>query len=121
MLGQLIAGTASAIEIAGVGAMVLGFVVAAALALREFRRRPAADVYRGARQRIGKSILLGLELLVAADILRTVSKVPSLNQVAVLAGIVGIRTFLSFTLEIELTGRAPWQQAKRDAGSGGRT
>lgn len=58
-------------------------------------------------------ILLGLELLVAADIIRTVAVTPTLKSVAILAGIVLIRTFPSFSLELEITGRWPWQKPRR--------
>lgn len=99
------------IEGAGVAAMVVGFVIALAMALQDLRTRGGEVTYRQLRERIGRAILLGLELLVAADILRTVSEMPSLEQVGVLAAIVAIRTFLSFTLEIELSGRLPWRSA----------
>jgi uncharacterized membrane protein len=56
--------------------------------------------------------LLGLELLVAADMVRTVAVTPTLRSVAVLGGIVLIRTFLSFSLELEITGRCPWQKSE---------
>jgi hypothetical protein len=59
----------------------------------------------------GRSILLGLEFLVAADIIRTVAVQPSLENVAVLGLIVLIRTFLSFSLEVEIDGRWPWRRA----------
>ena len=59
----------------------------------------------------GRSILLGLEFLVAADIIRTVAVQPSLENVTVLGLIVFIRTFLSFSLEVEIDGRWPWQHA----------
>ena len=62
------------------------------------------------RQLLGRSILLGLELLVAADIIRTVAVTPTFTSVGVLAVIVVIRTFLSFSLELEITGRWPWQK-----------
>lgn len=62
------------------------------------------------RRRLGWAILLGLEFLVAGDILRTVAIEPSLASIAVLAGIVLIRTFLSFTLTLEIEGRWPWQR-----------
>jgi uncharacterized membrane protein len=65
-------------------------------------------VYRRLRQQLGRTILLGLELLVAADIIRTVAITPTVQSVVVLAGIVLIRTFLSFSLELEITGRWPW-------------
>jgi uncharacterized membrane protein len=68
-------------------------------------------VYRRFRQEVGRAILLGLELLVAADIIRTVAISPTLESVAVLSGIVLVRTFLRFSLEVELTAMWPW--AKR--------
>lgn len=74
------------------------------------RLRGGRTVYREYRQLLGRSILLGLELLVAADIIRTVAVTPTLESLAVLAGIVLIRTFLSFSLELEITGRWPWQK-----------
>jgi uncharacterized membrane protein len=94
------------IDAAGVGVMVLGGIVATAAAVTRARD---AETYRRYRQQLGRSILLGLELLVAADIIRTVAVTPTLTSVAVLAGIVLIRTFLSFSLELEITGRWPWQ------------
>ena len=64
------------------------------------------------RQSIGKSILLGLEILIAADIIATVSTEPTLDSVTVLAIIVIIRTFLSMSLQVELEGKFPWQKDK---------
>jgi uncharacterized membrane protein len=99
------------IDAAGVVVIVAGAVIAfVASAVRLSRRE--SDTYRRFRQRLGQAILLGLELLVAADIVRTVAASPSLTSVAILAAIVLIRTFLSFSLEVETTGRWPWQ--KRD-------
>jgi uncharacterized membrane protein len=69
------------------------------------------EVYRVVRTVFGRSILLGLEFLVAADIIRTVAVQPSLQNVAVLGLIVLIRTFLSFSLEVEIDGRWPWRRA----------
>jgi uncharacterized membrane protein len=101
-----------AIDAAGVGIIVIAIGVAAV----SFARGLAADVpldagYRTLRQSIGRGILLGLELLVAGDIIRTVAIAPTLTSVAVLGLIVLIRTFLSFSLQVELTGRWPWQAA----------
>lgn len=98
------------LEVVGVAAIVVGAVVATAAM---FRRGAGADRYRTYRQALGRAILLGLEFLVAADIVRTVSRVPTLQQVSVLGLIVLIRTFLSFTLEVELEGRWPWQRRGR--------
>ncbi len=94
---------------AGVAVTVIGALVATVLAGTRVRSRQP-DVYRRYRQQLGRSILLGLELLVAADIIRTVAVTPTLTSVAVLAGIVLIRTFLSFSLELEITGAWPWQK-----------
>ena len=104
------------IDAVGVLAMVLGAAVATAVAaIRLARRRE--DVYRAYRRHIGRSILLGLEFLVAADIIRTVAVEPTFTSVGVLAAIVLIRTFLSFSLELEITGRWPWQKPDEAVGS----
>ncbi len=93
----------------GVAVIGLGAVLAAGVAIgRLIRKNPAT--YKLFRGQLGRAILLGLELLVAADIIRTVAVTPTAQSVAVLAGIVLIRTFLSWALELEITGRWPWQQ-----------
>lgn len=97
------------IDTAGVAVLVIGAVVAAVRAAQTARAHQP-DTYRRFRQQLGRSILLGLELLVAADIIRTVAVTPSLGSVLVLALIVVIRTFLSFSLELEITGHWPWQK-----------
>jgi uncharacterized membrane protein len=102
-------------DFAGVAVMVLGALISIPMALRGFqpRRLPAGSAplsfYRSYRQLLGRSILLGLELLVAADIIRSVAITPTFESVGVLAIIVLIRTFLSFSLELEISGRWPWQ------------
>ncbi len=98
-----------AIDGAGVIVIVVGAVIAFAGAVIRLTRREA-DVYRRFRELLGRTILLGLELLVTGDIVRTVAAKPTLSSVAVLGGIVLIRTFLSFSLEVEITGRWPWQK-----------
>ncbi len=100
------------IEAAGVGAIIVGAVVAAVLALPPAGGRGGAggDAYADFRRRFGRAILLGLELLVAADIIRTVAISPSFESAGVLALIVFIRTFLSWSLELEISGRWPWQK-----------
>jgi uncharacterized membrane protein len=103
---------ARGIELLGVATIVLGLAVALAFAGAELtRRRSAARAYRVVRTVFGRSILLGLEFLVAADIIRTVAVEPSLGNVAVLGLIVLIRTFLSFSLEVEIDGSLPWRRA----------
>jgi uncharacterized membrane protein len=99
------------IDAAGVVVIVTGAAIAfVAGAVRLSRRE--SGVYVRSRQQLGQAILLGLELLVAGDIVRTVAASPSLTSVAILAAIVLIRTFLSFSLQVETTGRWPWH--KRD-------
>ncbi|MCW2512584.1 MAG: hypothetical protein JWR11_1626 [Mycobacterium sp.] len=96
----------------GVAIIAIGAVVAAGIAIGRLFRK-SADTYRFFRESLGRTILLGLEFLVAADIIRTVAVTPNAQGVAVLAGIVAIRTFLSFSLELEITGRWPWQKQPR--------
>ncbi|AMM33582.1 hypothetical protein SA2016_2917 [Sinomonas atrocyanea] len=108
------------VDVAGVATVVIGALVSIPLAIRR-QRDDRLTFYRSYRQLLGRSILLGLELLVAADIIRTVAVTPTLLSVAVLAVIVVIRTFLSFSLELEITGRWPWQKEQTPASSDTRT
>jgi uncharacterized membrane protein len=94
-----------AVTVVGIGLALVGFGVGLTR-----RRDSPVDAYDQLRRRIGRSILLGLELLVAGDIIRTVGVSPSFSSVGVLAMIIAIRTFLSFTLEVELTSHWPWQR-----------
>jgi uncharacterized membrane protein len=107
---------AMAIEALGVGAITVTALYAVVLALAApLRNKSTATAFRDVRQRLGRGILLGLEFLVAADIVHTVAVELTFASVGVLAIIVAIRTFLSFTLELELTGRWPWQPPTKDA------
>ena len=111
---------ARGVEILGVATVVVG--LAAALvsgALRLLGGDGPGSVYRTIRAVFARSILLALEFLVAADIIRTVAVQPSLENVAVLGLIILIRTFLSFSLEVELDGRWPWARASSGTTSGG--
>jgi uncharacterized membrane protein len=103
-----------AIEIAGVAVILVGVLVATVLFGMHLSRREGG-AYSRYRSNLGKAILLGLEFLVAADIISTVALEPTFENLGVLAGIVLIRTFLSFALEVELEGRWPWQ-ARREKG-----
>ena len=94
---------------AGVIIIIVGALIAFADAVIRLTR-DEADAYRRFREMLGRTILLGLELLVAGDIIRTVAAKSTLTSVAVLGAIVLIRTFLSFSLEVEITGRWPWQK-----------
>jgi uncharacterized membrane protein len=102
------------IDALGVAAIVIGILAATIIAAwRMGTRQP--DVYHQFRRFLGRSILLGLEILVAADIIKTVAVTPTLDSVAVLAAIVVIRTFLSWSLELEISGRWPWQKSRDSA------
>ena len=100
------------IDMVGVAVIAVGALVAAVKVIPD-SRRGIVDVYRSFRQRLGRSILLGLEFLVGADIIRTVAVTPNAQSVAILGGIVLIRTFLSFSLELEVTGYWPWQKNRQ--------
>ena len=107
--------TTRSIEVAGIAAIVLGILLASArFALRHILDSQREMTFQRYRGDVGRSILLGLEFLVAADIINTVAIDPTLESLAVLAGIVLIRTFLSFALEVEIEGRFPWQQPRAD-------
>ncbi len=97
-----------ATEIAGV-LLVAGGLVIASVRAAMLRADSGLSRYRRYRQDLGRAILLGLEVLVAADIIQTVAFAPSMSTVGVLAIIVAIRTFLSWSLTLELEGRWPWQ------------
>jgi len=101
----------------GVGVTIL--LVGALIALIPYlialvKLRATSDDYRGLRRNLGRAILLGLEFLVAADIIRTVAISPTLGSVGALGLIVLIRTFLSAALQVEIEGRWPWQSREKD-------
>lgn len=99
------------LEIAGIGVIVVGMAVAsAAYGYRLLKHGVELSRYERYREHLGQVILLGLEFLVAADIVGTVAVAPTFRNVGALAMIIIIRTFLSFTLEVETTGYWPWQR-----------
>ncbi len=105
------------IDLVGVAVIVAGTTLAAGLALRSAAGGDREAAYGGFRRNIGRSILLGLEILVAGDIIRTVAIEPTIDSLVVLGGIVLIRTFLSFSLEVELSGTWPWRRSGRSSAS----
>lgn len=111
-LFPFIHGVTRAVELCGIAVILVGAAVSFIRYASGYRSLGAECAYRALRSNLGRSILLGLELLVAADIINTVAIEPTLESLAVLAGIVLIRTFLSFSLEVEIDGRWPWQQKK---------
>jgi uncharacterized membrane protein len=101
-------------EAAGVIVLMIGFLSGVARALHAYFTGHAEASYGVMRRYFGRSILLGLEILVAADLIRTVAVDPTWQNVAVLGLIVLIRTFLSFSLEVEMDGVWPWRRWQLD-------
>jgi uncharacterized membrane protein len=100
------------VELIGVVVLIVGALLAScAFTVRLVRGAAFQDAYHGLRADLGRAILLGLEFLVIADIIGTVAVEPTLHNLGVLAVIVAIRTLLSFALELEVSGRWPWQRA----------
>jgi uncharacterized membrane protein len=103
-----------AIEAVGVLVIIVGSCVSTVSFLRVFRRQPEGTAYRSYRRQLGRSIILGLEFLIAGDIIRTVVVADTLENIAILGLIILIRSFLSVTLHLEVEGRWPWQSEKCD-------
>ena len=106
---EIVDGVARALDAAGVLVIVAGLLWATATYARG-QLASRAGVYRRYRREVGMAILLGLEFLVAADIIKTVAVEATFTGVGVLALLVVVRTFLSFTLQLEVEGRWPWQR-----------
>lgn len=101
---------ATALEMVAIAVICAGIVYATARATPRLRTGPEADLYKQYRQSLARAILLGLEILVAADIIGTVAVAPTWSNVGVLAVIVVIRTVLSWSLEVEIEGTWPWRR-----------
>ena len=110
---------AQGFEALGAAILIVGVIWSFVLAVVAARRFGwSAKAYLVLRQAFGGTLLLGLEVLVAADLIRTVAVAPSLDNVYVLGLIVVIRTFLSFSLETEIEGVAPWRRGALMGGAG---
>src|SRR3954447_2381962 len=113
-----IADVVKVVEAIGAAIMVLGGLWALAVFARAaLQRQPGDEIYRTLRRDLGRCILLGLEVLIVADIVRTIIVDPTLESVAVLGAIVVIRIVLSFSLEVEIDGVWPWRRRQADAPS----
>ena len=101
-----------AIDLAGVAIIALGAAIGVLLFVRDLLRQSAViAAYGRLRTFLGRSLLLGLEFLVAGDIIKTVAIEPTFDSVIVLAIIVLVRTVLSLSIDVEIDGRWPWQAA----------
>lgn len=106
------------LEAGAVLLLIIGVVFATTRYLLHLRTG-LEDAFRRYRHGLGRSLLLGIEVLIAGDLVRTVAVDTSMENVLALAGIVLIRTFLSISIEVELEGRWPWQRAAQGAAQGG--
>ena len=114
---QVISGVVKVVEAVGAGIMVLGGLGAfLVFAWRALHAETAQGSYDALRRNLGRCILLGLEVLIVADIVRTIIVDPTLESVAVLGAIVVIRILLSFSLEVEIDGLWPWRRWQLDRG-----
>jgi uncharacterized membrane protein len=105
---------AEGFEVAGVAILVMGSLLAFVSAALGLRRGSAQAAYQRARQGVGRAILLGLEVLIIADIVLTITVDRTFDSAITLGIIVLVRTFLSFSLEIELEGTLPWRRGSTD-------
>ena len=103
------------IEAVGVLVVVVGSCISSVVFIRTFRNLPEGIAYKTYRRQLGRSIILGLEFLIAGDIIRTVVVADTLENIAILGLIILIRSFLSVTLHLEVEGRWPWQTEKQNA------
>ncbi len=117
---QTVTNVVKTVEVVGATIMILGglaalvvFVVAA------WNPRTRGGSYEAVRRNLGRSILLGLEVLILADIVRTIIVAPTLESVAVLGAIVLVRVVLSFSLEVEIDGVWPWARWRRKSAASG--
>jgi uncharacterized membrane protein len=99
------------LEITGASALILGFLVATLHAVHRYRREGPKPAIARYRQALGRSVLIGLEILVAATIIKTITLEPTLKNAGFLAITIVIRTMLSWTTVLEIYGHWPWQRS----------
>jgi uncharacterized membrane protein len=109
---DLISAAGYGIELMGVLVIIAGSAISSFNFIRSFRLKSQGDAFKLFRRQMAQSIILGLEFLIAGDIIRTVIVVSTFENVASLAVIILIRTFLNFTLHYEVEGHWPWQRDK---------
>jgi len=100
------------LELAGTLTILMGAALATALFIKRARTGDSAEAYSAFRSTLGRSILLGLEFLVAGDIVKSLVVNPTLDDLIVLAGLVLVRTFLSISLGVEINGHWPWKDTQ---------
>ena len=109
---EIISISGYAVEAVGVLVVIVGSCISSFIFINTFRQLAEGVAYRTYRRQLGRSIILGLEFLIAGDIIRTVVVADTFENVTVLGLIILIRTFLSMTLHLEVEGRWPWEKGK---------
>ena len=104
------------LEIIGAAALILGFLIASIKWIRQWMTEGSHAAGAEYRKAIGRTVLIGLEVLVAATIIKTVTLEPSFDEISFLAIMIAIRTTLGWTMVLEMYGRWPWQRPRPDAG-----
>ena len=112
--------TSEVLDITSFAVILLGVAISTAVFLVRIWQSGFMANYREFRANLGRGILIGLELLIAADILKSVVVDPTLQGVAVLGGIVLVRTFLSISLDVEINGHWPWETTRLQVEAGQR-
>ncbi len=107
---QIAEQVSESIEIVAVAVIAVAVVAAFVIGARSVRAEGVAEAVERVKQVVGRGLLLGLDLLIAADVIRTVTLEPTLENVASLGLLVVVRTFLAWSLMVELEGRWPWQR-----------
>ena len=118
---EIVGITGYAVEAVGVIIIIVGFILATVQAAGRYSSTPRDDLFQDYRRRIGQAMMLGLEFLVAGDIIRTVVIDHTIADVASLALVVAVRTVLVFTIHLEVEGRWPWQPAPIQTAPASRT
>jgi uncharacterized membrane protein len=114
---EIFTAVAVGFEVLGAAAMIIGFLIAAWLGARSLLRGEGGRAaFTVLRTTLGAAILLGLEVLVAADLIRTITSKPSLEDAAILGLIVLIRVILSISIQVEIEGMLPWRRAVLTSG-----
>jgi len=102
---------AQILEIIGATALIVGFVIATVRCVLQVNQLGATQAIQGYRQAIGRVVLIGLEILVAATIIKTITLDPTLENMGLLAMMIAIRTVLGWSMVLEMNGRWPWQKS----------
>ncbi len=108
-LVRLLEVTTAVIEIVGVSVLVLGFLISVGQYLYHYRHMATSDLVQEFKRGLGRTVIIGLEILVAATIVKTVTVKATFFSVGLLAGMIAVRTIISWTMVLEMDGHWPWQ------------